>query len=180
MALTATIYNFSVQLADVDRGIYESFDLRLARHPSETSEYMLARLFAYCLQYSEGIAFSDSGVSSGEEPAVFIRDMTGRMTMWIEVGMPDADRLHRGMKLAGRAAVYTHREIRNVLGQLNGKKIHRAEEIAVVALDPAVIGEIGALLEKRNAIALTITEGQIYVDLAGKSIQMTPTTHRIE
>ena len=109
MALTATIYNLDVELADVDRGVYESLTLRVAREPSETAEYMLTRVLAYCLEYTEGIALT-GGVASGDEPAVVVRDLTGRLTAWIEVGMPDAGRVHRGSKMAGRVAVYTHRD----------------------------------------------------------------------
>ena len=62
MALGATMYTFTVQLADVDRGVYDDFSLRVARHPSETDAYMVTRLLAYCLEYEEGIAFSE-GIS---------------------------------------------------------------------------------------------------------------------
>src|SRR5258706_14056511 len=109
MALKATIHNFDVEISDVDRGIYETLSLCLARQPSETAPYMVTRLLAYCLEYREGIAFTE-GVAAGDEPAVCIRDLTGKITAWIEVGMPDADRLHRGAKVAERVAVYTQRD----------------------------------------------------------------------
>ena len=130
MAETATIYQFSIDLSDMDRGVYETLELRVARHPSETAEYMVVRLLAYCLEYQEGITMTE-GVSSGDEPALLVRDLTGRMTAWIEVGMPDAARLHRGSKHAGRVAVYTHRDARQLLAQLAGAKIHRAAEIPI-------------------------------------------------
>ena len=53
MALTATVYNFDVQLSDVDRGVYESLAIRAARHPSETEEYLVTRVLAYCLEYTD-------------------------------------------------------------------------------------------------------------------------------
>ena len=115
MAQTATIYTFSIDLSDMDRGVFETLSLRVARHPSETVEYMVVRVLAYCLEFQDGIELTE-GVSSGDEPALLVRDLTGRTTAWIEVGMPDANRLHRGMKLAGRVAVYTHRDTRQLLG----------------------------------------------------------------
>src|SRR5688572_18728673 len=130
MALTSTIYNLSVDLSDIDRGVYESFTLRLAMHPSETMEYMATRLMAYCLEYTEGIEMT-AGLSDGDEPAIVVRDLTGRVTAWIEVGLPEADRLHRASKLAARVAVYPHRDIRIYLGQLEGRRIHRAGEIGI-------------------------------------------------
>ena len=76
----------------------QTFSLRMARHPSETLEFMLTRFLAYCLEYTEGITLTD-GVSAGDYSAVLVRDLTGRVTGWIEVGMPDAKKLHRGSKL---------------------------------------------------------------------------------
>lgn len=74
-----TIYTATIDLADMDRHVYETLDLRIARHPSETAEYMLVRILAYCLEYQEGIALTE-GVSSGNEPALVVRDLTGRIT----------------------------------------------------------------------------------------------------
>ena len=149
MALNATIHSLTIDLADIDRGVYEKLDLRVARQPSETAEFMLTRILAYCLEYVEGICFTE-GVAAGDEPAVCVRDLTGRLTAWIEVGMPDAERLHRGSKLAGRAAVYTHRDPAQLLRQFAGKKIHKADEIPIHAFDPPFVDEVSSLIESRT------------------------------
>lgn len=178
MALTATIYNFATQLADIDRGVYETLDLRMARQPSETAEYMLMRFLAYCLEYTEGIAFTE-GVAAGDEPAVVIRDLTGRVTGWIEVGAPDAERLHRGSKLAQRTAVYTHRPIRIVLAELAGRKIHRASEIPIYAFEPSFVTEVAEGIDRRVDIALSITERELYLDLGGRTFSTSVVEHRL-
>jgi uncharacterized protein YaeQ len=178
MALTATIYRVSVELAHIDRGVYETLDLRLARHPSETLDYMATRLLAYCLEYTEGIALTD-GVSSGDEPAVVIRDLTGRLTAWIEVGLPSAERLHRGHKLAGRAAVYTHRGITQVLAELNGHGIHRAADLPVYELDRTFVTALAESLERRSTLSLSVTEGQLYVEIEGHHLESRLVTHRL-
>lgn len=178
LALTATIYNVAVELNDIDRGVYETLDLRVARQPSETAEYMLMRVLAYCLEYTEGIAFTE-GVAAGDEPAVIIRDLTGQVKGWIEVGMPDADRLHRGAKLAARVAVYTHRDIRQVLAQLEGKKIHRSESIPVFAFDRQFVDHLVELLDRRTPLSLTLTERQLYVEIAGRTFETHLVEHRI-
>src|SRR5213596_4278552 len=109
MALTATIYNFDIELADNDRRVYESLALRVARHPSESEPYLVARLLAYLLEFAEGIEFS-RGVSDPDEPAISVRDLTGAIKTWIDIGTPDAARLHRACKAALRVAVYTHKD----------------------------------------------------------------------
>lgn len=167
MALSATLHTFAVQLADVDRNVYADLDLRLARHPSETAEFMLTRLLAYCLEYGDGITFSEGGVSSTDEPAVLVRDLTGRITAWIEVGAPDAERVHRGSKLADRIAVYTHRDPAKVLAQLSGKRIHRAEEVRLYSFDRSFVDTAAAAIERRNTATISVTERQLYLDLNG-------------
>jgi uncharacterized protein YaeQ len=177
MALSATIYNFETELADVDRGVYQTLALRLARHPSETAEFMLTRLLAYCLEYAEGIEFTE-GVSAGDDPAVLVRDMTGRITRWIEVGMPDAARLHRGSKLAGSAAVYTHRNVAKVLEGLHGRQVHRAAEIPVYEFGKGFIDEVAAVLQRRDRISVSITERQLYLDVSGRTFSTTVVEHK--
>lgn len=177
MALTATLYNFETELADIDRDVYQTLSLRLARQPSETSDFMLTRLLAYCLEYTEGIEFTE-GVAAGDDPAVLVRDMTGRVTAWIEVGMPDAARLHRGSKLAGRAAVYTHRNVAKVLDGLNGKQIHRAGEIPVYEFGKGFVDEVAAVLQRRDKISVSITERQLYLDVSGQTFSTTVVEHR--
>jgi uncharacterized protein YaeQ len=178
MALTATIHTFMIELADIDRGVYETLDLRVAQQPSETTEYMLTRVLAYCLEYSEGIAFTE-GVASGDEPAVLVRDLTGRITAWIEVGAPDADRLHRASKLANRVALYTHRNIAMVMEQLSARKIHRATDVAIFTFGDDFIEKVAAVIERRNKIALTITERQLYLDAGTQTFTTSIERHEL-
>jgi len=169
MALGALIHTFTVQLADMDRGVYEDLMLRVARHPSETDAYMVTRVLAYLLEYEEGIAFSE-GVSSTDEPAVVVRDLTGTLTSWIEVGAPDAARLHHGSKLAGRVAIYTHRDPAKLLAAWAGKTIHRAEDITLRSFDAGFIDAAVAAIGRRNELTATVTEGQLYLDVNGTNL----------
>ena len=101
--LTATIYNVDIDLADQDRGVYETLALRVARHPSESEDYLWTRVLAYAIEFGDGIEFSRGGLSDPDQPAIVVRDLTGRITSWIEVGAPDAARLHKAAKAASRS-----------------------------------------------------------------------------
>jgi uncharacterized protein YaeQ len=169
MAAGATMLTFDVDLADVDRSVYETLTLRVARHPSETDAFMMTRVLAYLLEFEEGVEFSE-GVAATDEPAVLIRDLTGAVTAWIEVGAPDAARLHYGSKLAGRAAVYTHRDPQKVAAQWSGKKIHNAEAIVLHSFEPGFIDAAAAAVGRRNALTLSVTERRIYLELNGTSL----------
>ncbi|MFS0853124.1 YaeQ family protein [Microbacterium sp. 179-I 3D4 NHS] len=169
MATGSTIHTFDVQLADTDRGVYDDFSLRVARHPSETDAFMLTRILAYDLEYTEGIAFSD-GISQTQEPAVVVRDLTGAITVWIEVGAPDAERLHYGSRLAERTVVYTHRDPAKVMLPWEGKRIHRSEDLRVFSFDPGFIEQLVPHLERRNTLTVTVTEQMLYLDLNGITV----------
>ena len=169
MALTATIHNFDVELADVDRGVYETLALRVARHPSETEEYLLTRVLAYCLEYAEGIAFS-KGLAEPDEPAIAVRDLTGALRVWIDVGAPDASRLHKASKAAPRVAVYTHRDPAQLVRQLSGERIHKAESLALSGVDRPRLASLAAHLDRRVAFSLSVTERQLYVDVGGETL----------
>ena len=178
MALTSTMYNLSVDLSDVDRGVYESLALRVAMHPSESMEYLATRVMAWCLEYTEGIEMT-AGLSDGDEPAMVVRDLTGRVTAWIEVGLPDADRLHRASKLAQRVAVYTHRDIRILLRQLEGRRIHRAEDVGIYSFAGTFIRDLAAHMQRRVALSLSVTERHLYLDIDGHSLSTVVDQHRV-
>ena len=164
MTLTATIYNFDVELADTDRNVYESLALRVARHPSESEEYMVARLLAYLLEFAEGIEFS-RGLSDPDEPTIAVRDLTGAIKTWIDIGTPDAARLHKASKAAGRVAVYIHKDPTQFLKQLAGERIHRAEVLELYAIDRAMVSALVARLERRVAFSLSVIDRELYLSI---------------
>jgi uncharacterized protein YaeQ len=170
MALTATIYNFDIQLADVDRGVYETLAFKVACQPSETEEYLMSRVLAYCLEYAEGIAFS-KGIAEADVAALEVRDLTGALRVWIDVGAPDAARLHKASKAAPRVAVYTHREPRHLMQALTGERIHRAADLELYAIDRPLIDELVARLDRRNKWAVSVTEKHLYVTIGDETVE---------
>jgi len=178
VALTATVYNFDIDLADADRGCYETFALRVARHPSESEEYLVARVLAYCLEYAEGIAFS-SGLSDPDEPTLAVRDLTGAVRVWVEIGSPDAARLHKASKAATRVVVYTHKDPVQLLRQLDGERIHRAGAIEIVSFERPFIASLAARLERRMAMTVSVADRHMLVALDGAVIEGDLAQHRL-
>ena len=179
MALSATVHTFEIALANVDRGVYETIAEKVARHPSETAEYLLTRVLAYCLEYAEGIAFS-RGLAEPDEPAIAVRDLTGALVAWIEVGAPDAARLHRAMKASPRVAVYTHRDPAHTIRQLAGERIHRAEALELYAVDRGLLAALVERLERRMRFELSVTDGHLYVGIDGTTLTGTVERFNLE
>ena len=169
MALTATIFTFEIDLSDVDRNVYESLTLKVAQHPSETEEYLLARVLAYCLEYREGIAFS-KGLAEPDEPPVVVRDLTGALRVWVEIGNPDAARLHKASKASPRVVVYTHKDPEQLKRSLAGERIHKIESIDIYAIDRELLAELAQRLERRMKLGVMRTDGELYVTAGTDSI----------
>jgi uncharacterized protein YaeQ len=171
MALTATVYHLGIALSDVDRSVYETLDLRLARHPSESGRYLVTRTLAYCLAYEEGIAFSKGGLSSTDEPPVAVHDPTGQLLVWIDVGSPSADRLHKASKAAPRVVLFTTADATLLRREAQSRPIHRLEAIDVYRFTPAFIDAIDAKIDRNTELEIVRTEGRLYVTIAGQVIE---------
>jgi uncharacterized protein YaeQ len=163
------MYTVDVALNDVDRGVYETLSIKAACHPSETEEYFATRILAYCLEYKEGIAFS-KGISEADVPAISVRDLTGAIQSWIEIGSPDAARLHKASKASPRVAVYTHKEPRIFLRAYEGAKIHKAESLELYAMERELLAEFVQRLDRRVKFAMTVTDHQLFLDFGGDSV----------
>ena len=166
MALTSTVYNFDIDLADSDRGVYETLALRVARHPSESDEFLVTRVLAYCLEYEEGIEFSRGGLSDPDDPPLAIRDLTGALRAWIDIGTPAADRLHRASKGTPRVAVYIHKESAQWLAGLRAAKIHKADDLQLYAVERSLVASLAAKLDRRMSFALAVSDREVFISLA--------------
>lgn len=178
MALTSTIHIFNIELADSDRGVYETLELRLARHPSETEEHLVTRLLAYCLAFTPGIAFS-KGLADVSEPAIAVRDLTGALEIWIDIGAPDAARLHRASKAAPQVVVYTHKNPALLLRQWTGQRIHRAETLELYSFDQTLIADVVARLTRRMDLVVSRAGGHLYVTIGSEALGGAVESHQL-
>jgi uncharacterized protein YaeQ len=166
MALPATMRKFEISLADSDRQIYESLDLRVAQHPSESERYLVARVVARALEHTDGLDFSKGGVSDDDEPALVHRDLRGDLVAWIEVGAPAPDRVHKASKAAPRVAIYAWKNPEQLAADIAERRVYREPEL--YALDPAWLDAVAATLDRTNRWDLAVTGGTLYLTIGEK------------
>ena len=164
------LHRFEIQLADVDRSVYESLDLRVARHPSEDNPYLLTRVLAFALEYEPGLEFG-GGVSSGGEPAAWRRAPDGRVLTWIEVGAPAPDRLHRASKLADRTAVWCHRRPDLLQQKCAKEKVYAADRIRLARVPSDLLDALERRLDRNNRWDLSHHEGRVTIVVGGEAIE---------
>ncbi len=151
----------------------------MARHPSESEDFLWTRVLAYALELTDGLEFSRGGLSDPEAPALSVRDLTGALKAWIEVGTPDAARIHRAAKAAPRVAVYVHKDPTQFLARLAGERIHQGSAVAVWSFDRALLAGLAPHLDRRVAFSLSVTDGELFLAFEARTLTGTVTRHTI-
>lgn len=169
MAQPSILHRFRLKLSDVDRGLYETLELRIARHPSEGDAYLLTRVLAYCLNYQDGIEVT-GGICATEEPALWVKDLTGLVLVWIEVGNPSARKLHKAAKVSKSVRVYTYRDPAILVTELSAEVIHRRQELEIFAVPPKALSDLATELARENDWEVLHTEGEVTVTARGRSV----------
>ena len=161
MALQSTPYKADISLTDLDRGVYETLRLTVARHPSETEERLAVRLLAYVLWYGEQIAFG-RGLSDVDEPALWEKSLDGRVLHWIEVGQPDAERITWCSRRCERFSLLAYGNLRvwqtKVLDSVRSLK-----NINVAAVPQEPLESLSRDLPRSINWTVMISEGTLFV-----------------
>ncbi len=169
MAIKPTIYKFRINLSDLNRDIYEAYNLTVALHPSETAERMMARVLAYCLEAREDLAFC-KGLSDVEEADLWVPVHDGKTPLWIEVGEPTAERVKKAGRLADEVAIYCFNSKADTWWSINGAKMQReAKSLRVVQFDWSEVEALSAQLDRTMDLSVTLTGQSAY--LAGDNMQ---------
>jgi uncharacterized protein YaeQ len=173
MALKPTIYKAQIELADSDRNCFESLSLTLAKHPSETLERMTARLLTYCLNCSRGLEFT-RGISTAEEPDLWVHSDSGEIEHWIEVGQPEEPRLRKASGRARQVSVYAFAKSTPTWWSLNGESISALPRLQVWRLDWIEVESAARLLDRTMQLNASIVGGTLYLDNGSASTSLEP------
>lgn len=163
MAHPSTLYRFRIDLSDIDRGVYETLDHRIAMHPSESSDFLLTRVLAFALNAQEGLEFSPGGLSDPDQPCIQLVDPGSGITLWIEVGNPSAKKLHRAAKSSRHVKVYTYKDPEVLLKDIAANKVYHAERIEVFSFPPKFLGRLADTLQRDNLWNIIHSDGSLTV-----------------
>lgn len=170
MALPSTIYRVTIQLSDVDRGVYESLQTTVARHPSETEERLVARLLAYALFYEPELAFT-KGVGAGDEPDLWVKGPDDRVLLWVEVGLPEADRIIKAGRHAARVVLVACGRALPNWEQQQLPKLEGVPNLSLIRFDQAFINGLAAKLDRSINWSVTITDGNLYINVGADTFE---------
>lgn len=163
MATNATIYKTSLQISDLDRQYFQDHTLTLARHPSETEERMMVRVLAFALHAHEALSFG-RGVGTEDEPALWQRDATGAIDLWIEIGQPDEKTIRQACSRAKQVAIYVY-GIRGAETWWENQRasFDRLKNLAVILLPMGNVRALAGMTSRSMQLQLTIQDGQVWI-----------------
>tara|TARA_R110001599_G_scaffold351822_1_gene584812 strand:- start:147525 stop:148067 length:543 start_codon:yes stop_codon:yes gene_type:complete len=173
MALKPTIYKAQIELADSDNNRYESLALTLARHPSETLERLTARLMAYCLNAGRGLEFT-RGLSTADEPDIWLHSDSGEIEHWIELGQPEHLRLRKACGRARLVSLYVFSKSSDTWWKLNQEAVTALPHFRAWQFSWPEIEGVAALLDRTVQLSVSIVGGIIYVDNGSGSASLEP------
>lgn len=161
MALKPKIHKARVALSDLDRDHYDTLNLTLAQHPSETPERMMVRLLAFCMNARDGLIFT-KGLCAVDEPDIWVRTPEDRVALWIDVGEPSVERIKKATRLSPAVRVYSFNSKSDVWwkqGQPGFSKL----PVSVYRFRREGVQALTALLERTMDLSVTITGDLAYV-----------------
>ncbi|MEN9581105.1 MAG: hypothetical protein RJA70_4114 [Pseudomonadota bacterium] len=164
MASQAVVYKVDLNISDVDRGVYEQVDFRIACHPSETADRLVTRILAYALLFEEGLEFG-KGLSDADEPALATYTLTGELVHWVDVGAPGAERIHAAAKKANTVSIVCHKPEEALVREMTKRKIHHADLVQVLMLEPAFVAQLATWLTRNSVWSVVHSDGDLSVTL---------------
>lgn len=170
MALPASIYRVNIQLADVDRGVYEALQATVARHPSETEERLVTRLLAYALFFEPELTFC-KGLSAADEPELWVKGPDGRVSLWVEVGLPDADRIIKASRHSLRVALVASGRTLVNWEQQQLPKLHDIQSLVIYKFNQQFINCLVAKLARCICWEVTVSDGSLYINVGDETFE---------
>ena len=180
MALKSTIFKAQVAVADIDHAYYADHSLTIARHPSETDERMMIRLAALALNAhklqtvlgGDGTLGFGGGLSTPDDPDVVLRDYTGRVRVWIEVGQPEDKPLAKACSQADEVALYAFSPAADVWWRGIQGKLTRLANLSVWRIAADASQELAQLAQRSMQLQATIQEGVLMVGDGARTVDI--------
>jgi len=175
MAIKATVYKADLQISDMDRHYYQNHSLTLAQHPSETLERMMIRLLVFTLHAHEDLALT-RGLSSDDEPDIWLKLPTGEIDTWIDLGQPDEKRIKKACGRAREVYIYTYTQrSAEVWWQQINTKLTRFNNLHVIALSDEVGSSLTQLVQRTMTLQCNIQDHEAWFGDEKHSVHVAPT-----
>jgi uncharacterized protein YaeQ len=174
MALKSTVVKAELQISDLDRHYYATHNLTVAQHPSETDERLMVRLLAFALFAEERLEFG-RGLSQDDEPDIWLKELTGEIDLWIDLGQPEEARIRKACGRARRTVVVTYSgRSADIWWEKNSNSLARSGNLTVIDIDAETVSALTALMARTMRLNVMIQDGEVQVLGGDVTVEVRP------
>ena len=174
MALKPTIYKFKIALSDLNHDHYSSLNRTVALHPSETLERMMARVLAFCLHAhsdTEQLMTFTKGLSSIDEPDIWLRSLDDQLQLWVDVGEPSFERMKKACRQSKHTVVYSFNAKSAVWWKQSMVQL-QSLPLYVIQFQYAEMQKMAALAERTMDWAITLSGESAFVATSSTQVEL--------
>jgi len=161
MALNSKICKLKISLSDIDRNHYDTLNLTVAQHPSETVERMMVRILVFCINAQDRLEFT-KGLSTADEPDIWARSLDGQLMLWIDVGEPSLERVKKASRIANETKVYCFNRKSNTWWD-QGRENFAQLKASFYRFDWENVQTLAKLQQRTMQLSVTISENSAYI-----------------
>ena len=174
MAQKATIYKAELSVSDMDRHYYETHNLTIAKHPSETDERLMVRILAFALNAHEQLEFT-RGLSTDDEPDIWQKSLSGELELWVALGLPGEKIIRQSCAKANRVVIYCYGgRTAEVWGEKIKNKTTRFDKLQVINFSEKDTSELAKQASRSMKLQVNIQDGDVMVSIDNSIVYVTP------
>ena len=167
MALKSTIYKANIQLSDMDRNYYDTINLTIAKHPSETDQRLMIRLVCFLLNAHQDLQFG-KGISDEDEAAIWQKNYSDEIELWIELGQVDSRRIKKACSRAKQVILYTYGN--DIWWPQVENKIVAFDNLSVKSFPKDICQQLEQIAARNMEMQCSIQDGQMWLTLNEKTL----------
>ena len=174
MAQKATIYKVELSVSDMDRNYYETHNLTVAKHPSETDERLMLRIIAFALNAHEKLEFS-KGISTDDEPDIWQKSLSGELELWVALGLPSEKIIRQSCGKANEVIIYCYGgRTAEIWWEKIKNSTTRFNNLQVISFSEKDTGELAKQVSRSMKLHVSIQDGDVMVSIDESIVYVTP------
>ena len=154
----------------MDRHYYQTHELTVAQHPSETDFRFMMRIIAFIFNAEENLAFT-KGLCVDDEPEIWRKSLSNEIELWIDFGQLDEKRIGKACGRADEVIVYTYNERKaKIWWEQQADKLQRYKNLKVYFIKAESVDQ---LMSRNMSLQCNIQDGELYLSDNDNSFDIT-------
>ncbi len=163
MATKATIYKLKLDISDLDANYFQSHELTIACHPSETKRRLMVRVLAFALYASDSLTFT-KGLSADDEPELWDKNLSDEIDLWISLGQVDNKLIKKSLGRSKQVVIFTYAGAKSATWwKQNQEILEKNSRLQIINIKPDDVDAMEKIATRNMDLQCTIQDGLIWL-----------------